>query len=151
LLKAFAAALATAIGLGFNLPYAYWIPLFTHIIMQPGVQDSFSLFVQRLLATIVGAVLASVLLHYIHNNVILEVIGVICAFIAGAVYYVNLLFYLCFITTCILLLDGLSTPGTLTDVRARVLNVLIGSLIAVVFALLYQAIEKFWPSSVASG
>ncbi len=152
LLKALAAAIAVAIGLGFNLPYAYWIPLFTHIVMQPGVQDSFYLLVLRLLATIVGAVLASVLLGTIHNNnVILEVIAVICVFIGVAVHNVNLLTYLFFSTLSILLLDSLSAPGTLTDVRARVLNVLIGSLIAVAFALLYQAIEKMWPSSVATG
>lgn len=149
-LKALAVALAAGIGLGFNLPYAYWIPLFTHIVMQPGRRDSLSVFVLRLLATIVGAVLASVLLGSIHSSAILEVIAVICVFIGVALHNVNLLTYLFFTTLSILLLDGLSTPGTLTDVRARVLNVLIGSLIALAFALLYQVVEKLWPYSVAS-
>jgi len=102
LLKALAVAVGTAIGLGFDIPYAHWIPIYTLIILQPDPKETLNIF----------------------------------------------------ITVVILLLVDFSTPGSLTDVWARMLNVFIGALIAVVvvFHFLRPSQKKeSSTSSVASG
>lgn len=71
LLKALAVTLGTAIGLGFGLPYAHWIPLYTLIILQPDYEQTLNNFVLRMVGTILGAALAAVLLFSVHNQYLL--------------------------------------------------------------------------------
>ena len=65
-----------------------------------------------------------------------------------------MLIYIFFSTVALLLLSDLSTPGSLTDVWARMLDVFISALIAVVIVFLFmkpsQKTESS-KSSVASG
>jgi hypothetical protein len=50
LLKALAVTLASAIGLGFVLPDAQWVPIFTLIVLQPGSEEEYTSheYIQRL-------------------------------------------------------------------------------------------------------
>jgi hypothetical protein len=154
LLKALAVTVGTAIGLGIGIPYAHWIPVYTLVVLQPDYEQTLNIFWQRLIGTIVAAALAAVLLVGVHNQYLLAVILIVSAFIGAAMHEVNMLFYIFFSTVTILLLLDLSTPGSLTDVWARMLNVFIGALIAVVVVFLFmRPSQKTAPStsSVASG
>jgi hypothetical protein len=153
LLKALAVTVGTAIGLRFGLPFAYWIPLYTLVVLQPDYEQTRNNFVLRMVGTILGAILAAVLLVSVHNQYLLAAIIIVSAFLALAMHGANMLSYVFFITVTILLLVDVSTPGSLTDVWARVLNVFIGALIAVVAVYLFmRPSQKTEPStsSVAS-
>ena len=131
LLKALAVTVGTAIGLGFGIPYAYWIPIFTLVIMQPDHEQTLNIVIQRMIGTILAAALAAVLLVSMHNQYLMALIIMAFAFLAVAMHGANMLIYIFFSTVVILLLVDFSTPGSLTDVWARMLNVFIGALIAV--------------------
>ncbi len=60
------------------------------------------------------------------------------AFIAYSMRGANMLIYIFFSTVEILLLIDLPTPGSLTDVWARVVNVFVGALIGVVVVFLFM-------------
>jgi len=67
-----------------------------------------------------------------------------------------MLIYIFFSTVALLLLSDLSTPGSLTDVWARMLDVFIGALIAVVVVVVFLFMKpsqktESSTSSVASG
>jgi uncharacterized membrane protein YccC len=150
LLKALAVTVAAAIGLGFGLPYGYWIPVFTLIVLQPDYEQTLSIFWLRLIGTIVAAALAAVLLVSVHNPYIIAVILLVFAFVAFAMHDANMLIYIFCSTVTLLLLLDLSTPGSLTAVGARVLNVFIGALIAVVVVFLLMRPSQKTESSTSS-
>jgi uncharacterized membrane protein YccC len=104
------------------------------------------------IGTILAAALAAVLLFSVQNEYLLALIIIICAFIAFAMHEVNMLIYIFFSTVTILLLLDIGTPGSLTVLWARMLNVFIGALIAVVVVYLFmRPSQKTESSSVASG
>ncbi len=152
LLKALAVTIGTVIALGFHLPHADWVPLFTLVVFQPDLEQTLNIFVPRLVGTILGATLAAVLLSSVHNKDLLALVIIVSAFIAYTMIKANLLIYMFFYTTELLLLIDLPTPGSLTDVWARVVNVFIGALIAVVVVFLFlRPSQKKESSSAASG
>jgi Fusaric acid resistance protein-like len=152
LLKALAVTVGTAIGLGFGLPYAHWIPVYTLVVLQPDYEQTLNIFMQRLIGTILAAALAAVLLVSVQNQYLLALIVVVVLFIAMAMHEANMLIYIFFSTVGILLLLDFSTPGSLTDVWARMLNVFIGALISLVVVYLFmRPSQKTESSSVASG
>ena len=150
LLKALAVTVGAAIGLGFGIPYGRWIPIYTLVVLQPDYEQTIDLFALRMLGTIVAAALASVLLVGVHNEYILALIVVVFAFLAASMRMANMLIYIFFSTTTILLLLDFSTPGSLTDVWARLLNVFIGALIAVVVVFLFMRPSQKTASSTSS-
>jgi uncharacterized membrane protein YccC len=88
----------------------------------------------------------------VQNQYLMALIILVAAFLAVAVHGANMLSFIFFLTLVILLLLDVSTPGSLTDVWARVLNVFIGALIAVVVVFLFmRPSQKTESSSVASG
>ena len=152
LLKALAVTVGAAIGFGFDLPYAHWVPIFTLIVLQDDFEQTLNIFVQRLVGTILAATLAAVLLSGVHNKYLLALVIIVSAFIANSMRGANMLIYIFFSTVEILLLIDLPTPGSLADVWARVLNVFIGALIAVVVVFLFmRPSQKKESSSLASG
>ena len=154
LLKALAVAVGTAIGLGFDIPYAHWIPIYTLIILQPDPKETLNIVIERLIGTVLAAALAAVLLVSVHNQYLIAFIIMAFAFLAIAMRGANMLIYTFFSTVVILLLVDFSTPGSLTDVWARMLNVFIGALIAVVVVFLFlrpSQKKESSTSSVASG
>ena len=150
LLKALAVTVGAAIGFGFGLPYGYWIPSYTLVVLQPDYEQTLNNFVQRMIGTILAATLAAVLLFSVHNQYLIALIILVSAFIAVAMHEANMLSYVFFITVFILLLEDISTPGSLTDVWARVLNVFIGALIAVVVVFLFMRPSQKTESSTSS-
>ena len=152
LLKALAVTVGAAIGFGFGfgILYGRWIPIYTLVILQPDYEQTIDLFALRMLGTILAAALASVLLVGVHNQYILALIVVVFAFIAASMHEANMLIYIFFNTTTLLLLLDFSTPGSLTDVWARMLNVFIGALIAVVVVFLFMRPSQKTESSTSS-
>jgi uncharacterized membrane protein YccC len=152
LIKALAVTLGAAIGLGFALPHANWVPIFTLVVLQPDLEQTRNIFVQRLVGTFLAAALAAVLLGSVHNQSVMALLIVGTSFIANAMHDANMLTYIVFGTVNVLLLIDLWAPGNLTDVWFRMLNVAIGALIAVVVAFVVsRPSQKTEASSVASG
>ena len=154
LLKALALTVGAAIGFGFGLPYGYWIPIITLLVLQADYEQTRNKFIERMLGTILAAVLAAALLFGVQNQYLMALIILASAFFAVAMHGANMLSFIFLITLLILLLLDLATPGSLTDVWARLLNTFIGALIAVVAVFLFMRPSvKTEPStsSVASG
>jgi uncharacterized membrane protein YccC len=118
--------------------------------LQPDYEQTIDIFALRMIGTILAAALASVLLVGVHNQYILALIVVVFAFIAASMHEANMLIYIFFNTTTLLLLLDFSTPGSLTDVWARMLNVFIGALIAVVVVFLFMRPSQKTTSSTSS-
>lgn len=152
LLKALAVTVGAAIGLGFGLPYAHWIPVFTLVVLQPDLEQTLNIFMQRLIGTILAATLAAVLRVRVHTQYLIALVIMVSAFSRVSMHGANMLISNFFSTVMILLLLDLPTPGSLTDVWAGVLNAFIGVLIAVVVVFLFlRPSQKTESSSVASG
>jgi uncharacterized membrane protein YccC len=122
--------------------------------LQADYEQTRNKFIERMIGTILASALAAVLLVGVQNQYLMALIILVSAFLAVAMHGANMLTFIFFITLVILLLLDVSTPGSLTDVWARVLNVFIGALIAVVVVFLFMRPSlKTEPStsSVASG
>ena len=137
-IKALAITLGTAIGLALGLPYAHWIPVYTLVVLQADIGQTYHVFIQRLVGTIFAATLAALIIFGVHNQYLMVLIIMLCAFFAIALRGASMLLYIIFSTVVILLMLDLPTPGNLIDVWARILDVFIGALIAVVVVFLFM-------------
>ena len=73
-IRAVAVSSAVAIAFGLQLPNAYWMPFAVIIAIKPDLQQSTFIAVQRVAGTILGAVVAAVVLLAVDNRTALEVI-----------------------------------------------------------------------------
>jgi uncharacterized membrane protein YccC len=96
---------------------------------------------QRVVGTVLGAGLVDVVLWWVQSPVVLAGLAVAGVFLAFTVKDVNYTLFVFFLTTLILLLLNLPTPGPTTHAALRVLATLVGagvalgiSLLAVLFA-----------------
>jgi uncharacterized membrane protein YccC len=135
-LRALAVAITVAIAWGFKLPHADWMPIAAIIVMKPGIDDTLFLAEQRVAGTILGALLAAVLLTVVHDKDLLTLFIVACGALAGATSRVNYAIFCTFIATAVLTSLGLGHPGNLSDNWERVAWTVVGAAIGVGVILL---------------
>lgn len=78
LLKALAVTVGAAIG--FGLPYGYWIPIITLLVLQPDYEQTRNKFIERMIGTILAAALAAVVLFSVQNQYFMALIILVAAF-----------------------------------------------------------------------
>jgi uncharacterized membrane protein YccC len=128
-LRAAGTALVAGVAWGSGLAYPHWAPIVVIASVRPDQMAALRLTTQRVVGTVLGAGLADVVLHVVHDPVVLAglaVGGVYLAFTVMEVYYT---FFVFFLTTLTLLLLSLPTPGP-THAALRVAATLVGAAVA---------------------
>ena len=136
-LAALAVALATAVAWAFDIRNADWMPVAAIVAMKPSLEASVYVGGQRVAGTLVGAVLAAILLTIVDDRTLLIVLIVVLATVGGMVHDVSYALYCACISTEVLISLGLPHPGSLADNWQRVAWTLAG--VAIALAVTYLA------------
>ncbi|VCU72511.1 Inner membrane protein YccS [Pigmentiphaga humi] len=113
-----------------HIVHSYWILLTILVIMKPGFSLSWQRNFQRLGGTLIGCALVLALLFFVHNKFVLLAAMFVAVVMANSLV---LLYYVgssAFNTAFVLLSFHFLAPGSLLVVGERVLDTLIGSIIA---------------------
>ncbi len=132
-------ALAVAIFEIFHLPYGYWIPIIVVVVLRPQFGATRQRVIRGIAATVVGGIIAALLIVSVHNMLVLYLLLIVSGVIAYS-HFQNYFgrFYL-FLTPFILLLFDMLYPGDLQAAFIRILDTLIGGVLA------YLAFTLLWP------
>jgi uncharacterized membrane protein YccC len=123
-----------------NLPMGYWITLTTMLVLKPNLGATFQRFFQRVGGTILGAVVAAVILVAIASKPILDIIIVITVFFGVALIGFNYGYSVVFLSIFILLITDTSNSTGWQFAEIRVLNTLIGA------GLAFASHYFIWPN-----
>lgn len=139
-LKALGAALAASLGWGFGLLYPHWAAITEIIAVRPNWEASLTIIVQNVLATILGALVAALLIVSVQSPLVLILIIALNVVIGITLKEVNYAVYVFFITTILMLLLSLQTPG-IPFIKLRVVETLVGAAIALIVLIAGSGIE----------
>jgi uncharacterized membrane protein YccC len=110
-----------------NLPMGYWVTLTIMLVLKPNLGATFQRFFQRVGGTILGAVVAAIILLAIASKPILDIIIVITVFFGVALIGFNYGYSVVFLSIFILLITDTSNSTGWQFAEVRVLNTLIGA------------------------
>jgi hypothetical protein len=97
--------IATEIYRRLHYPSGYWIPMTALLVLKPGLTDTVSRAVARMLGTMCGAIAISFLLVHLHATVGLLAVGtILCAWLAYGLLNVNYALFTAAVTGYIVLL-----------------------------------------------
>ncbi len=132
-------AIAIWITRVFSLDHGYWVTLTVLVTLQPHLDDTTLKGVQRVGGTVLGGLLAAILIGFIHNPVALIAIVFILVIVSVSLIPVNYGAFSLFSTSTFVLLAeiGIHDPHIVTS---RMLNAFIGGALSLI------AIRLFWPS-----
>lgn len=130
-LRTLAVSGAVAVAFGFQLPYADWMPLAALVAMKPNAEQSRLAATQRVVGTVLGAVIAAVLLLTVDQPYVLAGAMVLLALVGGAFRTANYALYTTGIAGTALIALDLSDPTNLANEGLRILFTLIGVVIAI--------------------
>jgi len=142
------ALLASAV----HISRGYWIPMTVVLVLKPNFGGTLRRSVQRVTGTVLGALVAALLISFCSDSWLL-VLGV--ALLAGATFTLRNRNYGLFamaLTPLVMLMLDLAHPGTATDSFLRIFHTMIGSLLALLCGyLLFPALEiSRFPVQVAA-
>jgi uncharacterized membrane protein YccC len=132
--------LAVALTHRFALSRGYWVTMAAAVILQPQLPATLSRAVQRVLGTVLGGVLAALLLSRVHDPRAVLALVFALSVVSVAVQPINYALYAALLTPTFVLLaeSGAHEPGL---VQARIVNTLLGGALALAGARL------LWPMS----
>ncbi len=135
-----AAAAGTALYLLFHIPHGIWLPLTTLLILQPHLGATLPRALHRVAGTLVGAVLASLLLFLFTGTPGIDAAILACIFFT--ILFIRKRYWVAvvFITPLIILLLDLLTHHPWIELVERIGNTLGGALIALLAGYI------LWPS-----
>ncbi|SDX08969.1 Uncharacterized membrane protein YccC [Lutibacter oricola] len=128
------------IGSVFSMQNPYWILLTLVVIMRPSYGLTKERSKNRVLGTLIGAAIATVIFLVTQNAVIFGVIAVISLPLAFSLIQSNYRNGAIFITLHVVFVYALLEPNTLSVIKFRVLDTLIGAALAI------AANYVLWPS-----
>ncbi|HYL43183.1 MAG TPA: FUSC family protein [Ktedonobacteraceae bacterium] len=131
--------LAVALYEIFYLPYGYWITIIVVVVLRPQFGATRQRVLRGIAATAVGGIIAALLIISVHNVLFLYLFLIVSGVIAYS-HFPNYFgrFYL-FLTPFILLLFDMLYPGDWQTAFIRILDALIGGVLA------YLAYTLLWP------
>lgn len=141
-LRTVAVSGAVALAFGFHLPYADWTPIAAQVAMKPDARQSKLVATQRVVGTILGAVVASVLLLTIDQVYALAGAMVVLALVGGAFRTANYALYTTGIAGTALIALDISDPTNLATEGLRILFTFIGVAIAIAVMALAGALTR---------
>lgn len=144
--------LAVAVGLllGDRLPYAshsYWILLTIVVILKPNFSMTKQRYNDRLIGTLIGCIISVGILRWIHEPLML--LGVLYLALVASAAFSTIKYRYTAIAACVqvLIQINLLMPGSQTVVGERLVDTVIGGIIASIFSFVlpsweYRAIPK---------
>ena len=146
-------AVAIFISLAFNIQKSYWIPLTAHtVLVGMTTRRMLDRATARGLGTIMGTLLLSVILYFNPHLIVAVIVMGLAAMMTEAFVGSNYAFAVIFITTQVILLNGLASENlSITIAYTRIFDVLIGITIAIIGILLInrQTSSAMLPGTIA--
>ncbi|MFL5658361.1 MAG: FUSC family protein [Ktedonobacteraceae bacterium] len=143
-------ALATALYRIFPMlvQRGYWIPLTALLVLKPDFRTTFARGVARLVGTMLGAVLTTLLVAVLApTQELLVILDAIMAYLAFSFLYANYAIFSAFITMETVFLLTFVVPQPLETVTYRAIDTAIGGILA----LLIYALWPTWERSQVPG
>ena len=137
-------ALTTALYRLLNLPLGrgYWIPLTALLVLRPDFTSTFSRGVARMVGTILGAVLTTLLVaFFVPSQWALIVLIGLFAFLAFSTLFANYAVFSTFVTVEVVFLLSLVYPQTFELAASRAIDTTIGGALALLTYLLWPTWE----------
>jgi uncharacterized membrane protein YccC len=136
-------AVAIAIEYGFHISHGYWIPMTVAIVLKPDFGGTLSFGLLRILGTIAGLVLTTVLAHYVLNDV-WERIFLVALFCYGfrTLTPVHYGIAVSLITAMVVILLSFRGEAPTETVWIRLLNTSIGSSLALIAYAVWPTWER---------
>lgn len=136
-------AIAMVLGRHFAADRGYWIPLTAALVLKPDFQTTFVRGVARIAGTLVGAVVATLVIALVRGDVALQIAGIL---VAAAVAYLTFnpsyaLFTVAITSFVVIALGMRGLPGT-TAIDARFLDTLAGGALAMIGYLVLPSWER---------
>jgi uncharacterized membrane protein YccC len=125
-----ATAIAALVASGVHVVRGYWIPMTVVIVLKPNFGGTLQRAAQRITGTILGALLAAVLLLLSTNPWWLLAALTALAFATFALRNRNYTLFSLALTPMVMLMLDIAHPITVTDSFLRIVHTIIGSLIA---------------------
>ena len=125
--------LAVAAGMehATGLPNGYWVPMTALLVLRPAFQPTFQRGVLRVLGTVVGAALATLLVHALRlDPVAVAALTALFAWLAYALVNVNYGLFAVFLTGYIVFLLDFGGLSTRVVVAHRTFNTALGGVLA---------------------
>lgn len=143
-------AVAVGLWIGDHLPYAshgYWILLTIVVILKPNFSMTKQRYNDRLIGTLIGCIISVVILRFIHDPLLL--LGVLFLALVASATFVTIKYRYTAIAACVqvLIQINLLAPGSQTVVGERLIDTVIGGVVASIFSFVlpsweYRAIPK---------
>ena len=146
----FTLALATALYRLLPLPLqrGYWIPLTALLVLKPDFRTTFARGVARLIGTMLGAVLTTLLVAVLApTQGLLVMLDAIMAYLAFSFLYANYAIFSAFITMETVFLLTFVVPQPIETVTYRAIDTALGGILA----LLIYAVWPTWERSQVPG
>lgn len=124
----------------FNLLNGYWILLTIVVIMRPGYGLTKQRSFERVIGTVIGGLLAFALLYFIDNTTIIAYLTVFTMIFGYWFSHTDYKIGVTFITMYVVLIYGILTPNVIDLLIYRIIDTLIGALLA------FSANYLLWPS-----
>ena len=132
--------LGYGVGLYFDLQNPYWIILTIIIIMRPSYGLTKTRSKDRVIGTLIGAVIASGLVIFISNTYVYGALGVLSLVIAFSMLQKNYKAAATFVTLSVIFIYAILEPNIVKVIQFRVIDTIIGAILSyVAMRLLFPA------------
>jgi uncharacterized membrane protein YccC len=127
-----ATAIATAIAEAVHLPRGYWVVVTVLVVLKPNFGGTIERVIQRIGGTIVGGVIAMLITIFIPNETMLFLCVALLAFISFSIRSFGYGFFTLVLTPLFMVLLDLANPGDWKVSLFRILDTLVGGILALV-------------------
>lgn len=118
----------------------YWILLTIVVIMRPGYGLTKKRSFHRIFGTVLGGFIAFGILYWIDNSILISVFAILSMLLGFSFTQTNYKISATFVTMYIVFIYGILTPNIGTVIQYRILDTLVGAILA------FVANHFLWPS-----
>jgi len=140
--RALTVAVAVAIPFGLKVPEAFLMPVATIVALKPSLEQSTLMAEQRVIGTLLGAILAAGLLLTVESKHVLAAVIVVFVAAMASVIKVNYALFCFGLGVAVLIALDLPNPTNLSNEGRRVLYTFAGVALAVVVTFLLDRLKK---------
>lgn len=132
--------LGFVMGMFFEMQNPYWILLTIIVIMRPSYGLTKERSINRVLGTLIGAVLAAIIILITQNTTVYAIIAILALPLAFSIMQHNYRNGAIFITLNVIFVFAIVEPNILSVIKYRIFDTVIGA------SLSFTAIHFLWPS-----